>query len=154
MISSTIDSGNPDNTASKTGRQKVKVRITAMVERYNMFMKGTNLLDQKTTVYAYNQKSPGKLYCIPFWDYINIRIVNSFVVYEEIVQSKSHKIKEDKIFKTQKDFKRGVANGLIRNLLSSKKDCLKTQAGLRIEDIELRMQKSMDVVIGAMFKIS
>ena len=73
MMLSTIDSGAPTNSVNKTRRQKgqegrVNVKVPAMVQRYNMFMRGTDLMDQNTSVYAYDRKSPGKFYCRPFWD--------------------------------------------------------------------------------------
>ena len=95
-----------------------------------MFMKGTDRPDEKTTVmYVYDQKRPLTFYCrLDVWDFIDIGILNSFIFYQKIVQTKFHKSKEDKIIKTQKDFKRAVANVLIENFSSKKKNCFKIQA--------------------------
>ena len=73
-----------------------------MVLGYSMFMRRTDLLDEKTTVYTYGRKSPGKFYCKPFWDYIDFSIVNSFIVYQEIFKSTKHKVKNEKIIKTKR----------------------------------------------------
>ena len=105
MMLSTTDSGNPENIVIKKKR----------------------LLDQKTAFYGYDRKIPGKFYCRPFWDYIDIGIVNSFTVYQEIIQSMPQRSKEDKIAKTQKNFKRVVANGMIGKFSSRKKVRSKTQ---------------------------
>ena len=143
MMLSTIDSGNPENIVTKKRRQKgqdnrVEVKVPAMVQRYNTFMRGTDLLDQKTAVYDYDRKSPGKFYCRPFWDYIDIGIVNSFIVYQEIIQSMPQRSKEDKIVKTQKDFKRAVANGMIGKFSSRKKVRSKTQ--VRAENVRHKIE--------------
>ena len=98
IMLSTIDSGNPENIVTKRRRQKVQdkrgeVKVPATVQRYNLFMRGTDLLDQKTAVYGYDRKSLGKFYCRPFWDYIEIGIVNSFIVNHEIIESMPQRIK-------------------------------------------------------------
>ena len=118
MMLSTIDSGSPENIVTKKRPKKgqdnrVEVKVPAMFQRYDTFMRGTDLLDQKTAVYGYDRKSPGRFYCRPIWDYIDTGIMNSFIVYKEIIQSMPQRNKEDKIVKTQKDFKRAVANGMI-----------------------------------------
>ena len=38
-----------------------------MVQRHSKYMKGTDFLDQKTTVYAFDGKVPGKYYCRPWF---------------------------------------------------------------------------------------
>ena len=87
-----------------------------MVQRYDKCMRGTDLLDQKTTVYAFGRKSPGKCYCRPFWD---MGLANSFIVYEKIVSTFSSGSK-DNIAKTKKDFRRMVAVQLIGDFCSKK----------------------------------
>ena len=57
IMLSTVDLGNPDITASITKSLKaqdirVEVRVSPMVQRYNMFMRGTDRPDEKTTVYV------------------------------------------------------------------------------------------------------
>ena len=84
MMLSTIDSGNKKNTTTvprrqKSGANKVDVEVPAMVERYNKHMRGTDLFDQKTTVYAIDRKSPGKYYCRLFWGYIDMALVNAHI---------------------------------------------------------------------------
>lgn len=125
MMLSTIDSGIETNTVSVKRRQKgksgkVDIQVPAMVQRYNKFMRGTDLLDQKTNVYAFDRKSPGKYYCRPFWDYIDMGIVNSFIVYQKIL-AKAARNKQEKLAKTQKDFRREIALSLIGNFSSRKK---------------------------------
>ena len=71
MMISTNGSGSPTNTVNVKRRQKgqegkVDVKAPAMVQRYNKCMRGTYLLDQKTTIYSFDSKSPGKYYCRPF----------------------------------------------------------------------------------------
>ena len=89
MMISTIDNGNPTNTVNVKRRKKgedgkVDVKVPSMVQRYNKCMRSTDLLDQKTTVYAFDRKSPGKYYCRPFWNYIDMGLANSFIIYEKI----------------------------------------------------------------------
>ena len=120
MMISTIDNGNPTNTVNVKRRKKgedgkVDVKVPSMVQRYNRCIRGTNLLDQKTTVYAFDRKSPGKYYCRPFWDYIDMGLANSFIIYEKIA-SKFPTRSKNNIAKTQKDFRRMVAINLIGDL--------------------------------------
>ena len=122
IMLSTIDSGSPTNTVNVKRRQKgqggkVDVKVPVMVQRYNKCMQGTDLIDQKTTMYAFNRKSPGKYYCRPFWDYVDMGLANSFIVYEKIVSTFPSGIK-DNIAKTQKDFKEMVTVELIGNFCS------------------------------------
>ena len=68
IMISTIGSGSPANTVNVKKRQKglegkVDVKVPAMAQRYNKCIRGTDLLDQKTTVYAFQRKNPGKSYC-------------------------------------------------------------------------------------------
>ena len=124
MISS-IDNGDPENTVNvkrrkKGHEKKVDVKVPAMVQRYNKCMRGTDLLDQKTTVYAFDRKSSGKYYCRPFWDYIDMGLANSFIVYEQIAAKFSSGSRQN-VAKTQKDFRRMVAIELIGEFSSRKK---------------------------------
>lgn len=124
MISS-IDNGDPENTVNVKRRKKghdgkVDVKVPAMVQRYNKCMRGTDLLDQKTTVYAFDRRSPGKYYCRPFWDYIDMGLANSFIVYEQIAAKFSSGSRQN-VAKTQKDFRRMVAIELIGDFSSRKK---------------------------------
>jgi len=63
----------------------VGVRVPAMVQRYNKYIKRTYLFDQKLTVYPLDRKSPGKYYCRPFWDYSHMEQANSLIVCEKVV---------------------------------------------------------------------
>ena len=124
MMISTIDNAHPTNTINVKRRKKghegkVDVKVPAMVQRYNKYMKGTDLLDQKTTVYAFPRKCPGKYYCWPFWDYVDMGLASSFIVYEKII-SKFPGGRKENIAKTQEDFRRMVAIELIGDFSSRK----------------------------------
>ena len=125
MMISTIDNRNSTNTVNVKRRKKgedgkVDVKVPSMVQRYNKCMRGTVLLDQKTTVYAFDRKSPGKYYCRPFWDYIDMGLANSFIIYETIA-SKFPTRSANNIAKTQKDFRRMIAINLIGDFNSRKR---------------------------------
>ena len=126
LMLSTIDSGALTNTTQVKRRQKgqaqkVDVKVPAMVDRYNKKMRGTDLHDQKTTVYAYDRKSPGKYYCRPFWDYIDMSLVNAFILYQKLAQTLPSTAGR-KVVKTQKDFRRAVAISLISDYTSRARD--------------------------------
>ena len=64
MIISTIDNRNTTNTVNfkrrKKGQEgKVDIKVSAMVQLYSKYKKGTDFLDQKTTVYVFDRKSLG-----------------------------------------------------------------------------------------------
>ena len=124
MMLSTLDSRNKKNTITVPRRQnsradKVDVEVPAIVERYNKPMRGTDLVDQKTTVYAIDRKSPGKYYCRLFWDYIDVALVNAHIIYKKLIDELPS-ISDDavRVAKSQKDFRRFVALELIGNFSS------------------------------------
>ena len=87
---STINNGNPIDTVNvlirkKDQEGKMDVKVLAMVQKYNKHLKVTEPLNQKATVYAFDKKSPGKYHCRLFWDYTDMRLANSFIVYDKIV---------------------------------------------------------------------
>jgi len=150
MMISTIDNGHLTNTVNvkrqKKGHEgKVDVIVPATVQRYNKYTKGTNLLDQKPAVYAFDRKTPGKYYCRPFGYYVDRGLTNSFIVYEKIV-SKFLGGSKEKFAKTQKYLGRMVAIELIGDFSLTKKH-LSTPDNAAVNlDTELNMLKSTEDV--------
>ena len=91
-----------------------------MISTYNAGMKGTDLMDQKTQPYAFDRKDPLKYYTKPFYDYLDMAVVNSFVIQEALASQRDAVKKHDPHMdaginrpKTLLDFKRKLAAGLI-----------------------------------------
>ena len=129
LMMSTIDSGNKKKLhyhrkeTSKSKAEKVKVTAPAMVDTYNKHMRGTDLFDQKTTVYATDRKSPRKYYCRPFWDYIDMSLVNALIIYKKLIHELPLSNSDGaRVAKTQKDFCRFVALKLIGSFSSREKN--------------------------------
>ena len=92
-----------------------------MVGRYNKHMRGTDLFDIKTTMYAIDRKSPGKYYCRPFWDHIDMS--NAHIIYKKLIKElPSSNSDKARVAKTQKDFRRFAALKLIGSFSSRKKN--------------------------------
>ena len=128
MMMSTIDSGSKKNTTivkkrQKSKAEKVKVTAPAIVDVYNKHMRGTDLFDQKTTVYAIDKKSPGTYYCRPFWNYIDKSLVNTHIIYKKLINELPSSNSDGvRVAKTQKDFCRFVALKLIGSFSSREKN--------------------------------
>ena len=106
----------------------MKVTVPAMVDRYNKHMRGTDLFNQKTTVYAIDRKSPVKYYCRPFWDYMDMSLVNAHITYKKLINElPSSSSDRARVAKTQNDFRRFVALKLIESFSPKEKNPCSTR---------------------------
>ena len=113
-----------------------------MVQKHNKYMKVTEPLDQKATLYAFDKKIPGKYHCRLFWDYTDMGLANPSIVYDKIIVSKFSSQRKDNIAKIEKYLKRMVAIELINNFILRKKNIYQRQAVLQNLETESNMSKS------------
>ena len=74
-------------------------------------------------MYVIDQKSPGKYYCRPFWDYFDMSLVDAHIIYKKLINELLSSSSDGaKVAKTQKDFRRFVALQLIGSFSSRKKN--------------------------------
>ena len=53
-------------------------------QRYNQYMGGVDVMDQKLSSYGLDRRSHVKFYLRPFFDLLNISMTNSFVVWMKL----------------------------------------------------------------------
>ena len=132
IMVSKIDNTNPIKKVNvirqtKDQQGKIHVKVLEMEQKYNKYMKVTEPLDQKATVYAFDKKIPGKYHCRLFRDYTDMGLANSSIVYNKIIVSKFFSQRKDNIVKMQKYLKRMVGIELINDFISRKKNIYQGQ---------------------------
>ena len=63
---------------------KVKVTCPSVIQGYNQFMGVVDLIDQVKVTYAVDLRSKFRLYLRVFFDFLDIAVVNSKIVYNKI----------------------------------------------------------------------
>lgn len=98
----------------KGQKEKVSVPCPAMIRDYNNGMNGTDVMDQRTKPYSFDRRSPTKYYTRPFFDYLEMAVVNSFIIQEKLAETEWAGDRP----KTLLDFKRKIALSLIGSYTS------------------------------------
>lgn len=80
---------SPVPTANVTRRQsgsadRLVVKCPDVIKRYNKYMGGVDLMDQKKVYYEVDRKSKIKYYLRLFFDILDIALNNSYVVYTKL----------------------------------------------------------------------
>ena len=88
----TINNSDPTNAVNikkqkKSQELEVDVKILAMMQRYNRYMKGAEPLNHMVTVYAFNRKRPGK-----YWveEYVRSVFLFSFILQRFLLLGKMY----------------------------------------------------------------
>ena len=139
---STITSSNKVITVRRGQKghpEKVNVPCPAMIQEYNNGMNGTDVMDQRTKPYSFDRRSPAKYYTRPFFDYLEMAVVNSFIIQEKLAESEWAADRP----KTLLDFKRRVALDLIgsytsRNRFATSRSGKKTPLFHRVAMIDTK----------------
>ncbi len=86
MLSATDPSNNVATAKQQEKGQpdKVSVPCSQMICRYNHGMCGTDIMDQLTKTYVFDQKSPAKYYMRPFYDYLELGMANALIIWENL----------------------------------------------------------------------
>ena len=68
----------------KGSKDKVKVTCPYVIQEYNQFMRGIDLSDQMKVTYEVDRRSKFRFYLSVFFDFLDIAVVNSKVVYNKL----------------------------------------------------------------------
>ena len=71
------------NRRVKGSKEKVKVSCPAVIHEHNTYMGGVDLCDQMTVSYEVDRRNKVRLYLRVFFDYMDISVVNSTIVYDK-----------------------------------------------------------------------
>ena len=88
----------------KGSKDKVKVTCPTVVHEYNQFMGVVNLSDQMKFIYEVDHRSKFHFYLRVFFDFLDVTVVNSNIVYNKIVSTSSM---------TSLDFRYSIAENII-----------------------------------------
>ena len=93
----------------KGSAQKVSVDVPKMVVDYNQNMGGVDKSDQMKATYAIDHRSRSKFYLRIFFDLLDTSVVNSYIIYQKILELRHEKPMKHIEFRQQ----------LVRGLLGS-----------------------------------
>ena len=96
----------------KSSKDKVKVTCLSVIQEYNQFMGGVDLSDQMKNTYEVDRRSKFRFFCRVFFDFFDIAVVNSKIVYNKIESAPSL---------SSLDFQYSIAQTMIRKFSSRKR---------------------------------
>ena len=96
----------------KGSKDKVKVTCPSVNQEYNQFMGGVDLSDQMKITYEVDRRSKFRFYLRVFFDFLDIAVVNSKIVYNKI---------ESALSSSSLDFRYSIAQTMIRKFSSRKR---------------------------------
>ena len=73
----------------KDSKDKVKVTWLSAIQEYNQFMGGVDLSDQMKVTYEIDRRRKFRFYLRVFFDFLDIAVVNSKIVYNKIESTPS-----------------------------------------------------------------
>ena len=99
----------------KGSNDKVKVTCPSVIQEYNQFMGGVDLSDQMKVTYEVDRRSKFRIYLQVFFDFLDITVVNTKIVYNKIESASSL---------SSLDFRHSITQTMIRNFSSRKRTVL------------------------------
>ena len=93
-------------------KDKVKVTCRSIIQEYNQFMGGVDLSDQMKVTYEADRQSKFRFYLRVFFDFLDIAVINSKVVYNKIESAPSI---------SSLDFRYSIVQTMIRKFSSRKR---------------------------------
>ena len=70
----------------KRSKDKVKVTCPTVIHEYNQLMGGADLSDQMKLTYEVDRRSKFRFYLLVFFDFLDIAVANSSIVYKKLHQ--------------------------------------------------------------------
>ena len=98
---------------------KIDVNCPSMIQAYNKYMGGVDLMDQKKEYYGRNRKSTSKFYLRLFFDMFDVAINNSCIIYNQMMKDK---VTETKELCNTLEFRRWIARKLIGQYTSRERN--------------------------------
>ena len=108
----------------KGSKDKVKVTYPSVIQEYNQFIGVADLSDQMKVTYEVDRRSKFRFYLRVFFDFLDIAVVNSKIVYNKI---------ELAPLLSSLEFRYSVAQAMIRIVFKQKKSCSAIQT---IEEVK------------------
>ena len=68
----------------KGSKEKVKISCPTVIHEYNQHMGGVDLCDQMKVSYQVDRRSKFRFYLRIFFDFLNIGVVNSKIIYDKM----------------------------------------------------------------------
>ena len=96
----------------KGSKEKVKVTCPSVIQEYNQFMGGIDLSDQMKVTYEVGRRSKFCFYLRVFFNFLDIAVVNSKIVYNKIESAPSL---------SSLDFRYSIAQTMIQKFSSRKR---------------------------------
>lgn len=93
----------------KGSNDKVKINCPKMINEYNKYMGGVDLMDQKKVTYEVDRRSKIKYYLRLFFDLLDISVNNACIVYNQLLKNENTKPA------TSLEYRQMIARGLIGN---------------------------------------
>ena len=93
-------------------KDKVKVTCSSVIQEHNEFMGGVNLSDQMKVTYEVGRLSNFRFYLRVFFNFLDIAVVNSKVIYNKIDSAPSL---------SSLDFRYSIAQSMTRKFSSRKR---------------------------------
>ena len=109
----------------KVSKDKVKVTCPSVIQEYNQFMGGVDLSDQMKVTYEVDRRSKFRFYLRVFFDFLDIAVVNSKIVYNKIESAPSL---------SSFDFRYSIAQTMTRKFSSRKRAALLYRPSKRSRD--------------------
>ena len=106
----------------KGSKDKVKVSCQSIIQEYNQFMGGVDLSDQMKVTYELDRRSKFRFHLRVFFDFLDIAVVNSKIVYNKIESAPSL---------SSLDFRYSIAQTMIRKFSSKKRAALLSRPSKR-----------------------
>ena len=96
----------------KGSKDKMQVSCPTVIHEYNQYMGGVDLSDQMKVYYQVDRRSKFRFYLRVFFDFLDIGVVNSKIVYDKI---------ESAVKMSSMDFRFSLARSMIRNFCNRKR---------------------------------
>ena len=100
------------NRSVKGSKEKVKVSCPAVIREYNTYMGGVDLCDQMKVFYEVDLRSKVRFYVRVFFDFLDISVVNSKILYDKIQSTAAM---------SSKDFRLSLARSMIGTFSNRKR---------------------------------
>ena len=106
----------------KGSKDKVKVTCPSVIQEYNQLILGVDLSDQIKVIYEVDRRSKFRFYLRVFFDFLDIAVVNSKIVYNKIESAPSL---------SSLDFRYSIAQTMIQKFSSRKRAVLLSRPSKR-----------------------
>ena len=126
LLASNVDENRGELTVlrrQKGTADKIRVVCPKVIDNYNKWMGGVDLVDQRTSYYQLDRKARFRFYLRVFFDMMDISVVNAFIIYNQRFPRQL----------TLLQFKEAISDGLTRNFSSRKRNFPQIRSNILIK---------------------